>query len=551
MSDVINKMGGGADVAADSNGLSQIRLVRPVIMLLLVALAAHWPLLFSDSTLWDDTMIANAVTSHDFGSLDSYFRMLGSPYGAGLHAVIGGLPGYVSVYKLLAFASLCVAMIGIFLLALQFGFALAEAFLIAAVASIYPFFSSWRQLIDLPYALGYAAFFTGMVVYFRDLRPPKPASLRMLLAVGLFAIALALLSSNLVYIYGMFACVFLASGHAPWIRSSLTFAKENLLFLILPPVEFFAIRLAFPRTGRAVHYNEIQPDSGQVAKMMLVAPKRIVIDQLADLWSFVRHDTAFFALLLVYAALAFAGIAIGIRRFPTRRPTGKQLLGILVGAAVLFAAGVFPYAIVGKFMQINSYNDRHAILAMLPVAIGIVMVLRFALRSDRAFRIAGLILLVLCCVLQVRNYVLWQNRYVKYLAIAENLKGQEDRLQSIIVFDDQAELGERELLRGYEANWILKQAFQDERHIGFDAKLINKAAFDHARNDLERNVYMFQDAQFGPNSTRIDVLRETPLTEPMIYCKYYLSGADERNAFLKSLVKLKFTDTPTDSWLVK
>jgi hypothetical protein len=147
--------------------------------------------------------------------------------------------------------------------------------------------------------------------------------------------------------------------------------------------------------------------------------------------------------------------------------------------------------------------------------------------------------------------VLWQNRYVKYLAIVENLKGQDAKLQSVVVFDDRADIGRHEILRSYEADWMLKRAFGNERHIGFDAKLIDKATFARSQRDWDREYYMFSEAVFGPNATKIAVVQNSSLSEPKIFFEYYFGGAEERNAFLKSLVRLEFTDTPTESWLVK
>jgi hypothetical protein len=529
----------------------KFRLNVPATLLILAVLGFHWPLLLSDSTLWDSVTIRNAIDDHRSDRMDRYFRDLGLPVVALIHDGIGSMPGFIHVYKLLSFTSLICASIAVYSLARQFKLAEMESFLIAAVSAAYPFFSEWHQPMDIPYIMAYAAFFMGLAVYFRELQPPRVLSLRFSSSLILLAISFSVMNSLYVYIYGVLFCVFLAVAKKPYVHSGWRFVTQNLLLVALPPIEFLALRLIFPRTGRWTSYNEIELDSGQIGKMMLVAPKRIVLDPLFDLAGFVLHSPAFFLLLFAYAVAALVLVGWALRRASTGRPSSKSLLLILVGSAVLFVSGVFPYAAVGKFPQINSYNDRHGILALLPVAIGIVMVLRYSLRGDRAFHIAGMAVLALCGAVQMRNYVLWQNRYVKYLAMIENLKGQEAHLNSVVVFDDHADFGERELLRAHEANWILKQAFQDERHIGFDAKLINKVTFTRAQQDWDRAYYMFSQASFGPTATRIDVLRDNALSEPRIFFGYYLASGEKRAEFLKSLLKLTFIDTETDSWLAK
>ena len=463
---------------------------------------------------------------------------------------MGSLPGYVHAYKALAFACLVASSVAIYLLARQFKIAEMESFLIAAISCAYPFYSSWHELIDIGYHLAYAGFLVGLAVYFHDPAHTGFPSPRRLVALALLALAMVLMNSLFVWIYGVLFCAFLATAERYRVRDAWAFFKRHPLIHILPPLEFLALRLAFPRAGQAAHYNEIQVDPGQIGKMLVVAPKRIVVDQVVDFFAFVRHDPAFFSMLVIYAVVALAGVGWAMRRAETQRPTARKLADILLGSAVLFVTGVFPYAVVGKFPQVDNYCDRHAILTLVPVAVGIVIVLRFVIRSDRGFRIAGMIVLTSCCVLQLRNYVLWQNRYIKYLAVIENLKGQEDRLQSVIVFDDHADFGKREQLRAYEANRMLKQAFHDERHIGFDATLLNKAMFDHAQHELDRVLNMFSDAKFGSEATLVDIERGGPLSESRIFFGYYLA-CDERAAFVKPLVKLRFTDTPVETWLAK
>ena len=517
---------------------------------MVLVVIAHWPLLVSDSVLWDGTYVANAAEKGDFAPLHGLFRTMGMPLASYVHAGIGSLPGYVHVYKALAFVCLIVSSLAIYSLLRRFRFAAGESFLIAGLAAVYPSYSSWHEFI-LPYHIAYAAFFGGLAVLWRDRSPARFPTPRLFIAIGLLALAMAFMNSLFVYIYGVLACVFLATAQRYRFRDMWEFFKGHLTIILFPPLEFVLLRLAFPRIGLAVRYNEVQVDAAQVGKMMLVSPKRIVVDQIVDLFTFARHDPVFFVLLLVYSVAALAGVGWALRCAPTQRPSGKRFAGILFGSAVLFVTGVFPYAVVGKFPQINSYNDRHAILTLVPVAIGIVMVLRFAIRSDHAFRIAGISVLAVCCALQVRNYMMWQNRYVKYLAMIENLKDQEDKLQSVVVFDDRADFGERELLRPYEANWILKHSFRNERHLGFDARQLNRMTYDRAEHDWDRTVYIYSDAKLGTEATLVEIARGDTLSEPKIFFGYYLAGSEGRAAFVKPLVTLRFTDTPVQKWLEK
>jgi hypothetical protein len=534
----MNDLAQRADASAgNADQASGRRLDLKALGLLLAFTAlAHLPLLFSDSILWDSAPMANALEERDYDILYQAASSSGAPQVYYLHYALGQFPNYVFAYKLTAYLSLLGATACIFWLCRSVPFlGLLESSAIAAIAAVYPFYAFWQELIAVTYAVCYFLFLLAACCYSRYLSDPPSSKRWLALALPLFAASFAM-QSLLVYFYALFLFFFLREQRGYGLAAAWRFGLRNAPALALPVVFFFAVRWLFPTYGTYEEYNQIQWSPLFLAKWLAVVPKRIALDQLRDL-AFAAREPLFFLALAAFAAAVLLP-AWWILRLPSRRLSGRQFALALGYAVFLFYMAAFPYSIVGKFPVINTTYSRHGLLAAVPIAIGLAAVLRFALRSDRLFAACVGIVLAICVVQQTRAYILWQNRYIKFVAIVEHLRRTPDELAPIVVLDDKAQFGMPEFFRNYEANWITKRAYGNERHMGFDTTNFTKEYFDQMNVPAKRAYCMAHDFQPGDGASWITIEPTSPKTELGVYLGYLTAGA-HTNEFLDSLVDVK------------
>ena len=378
----------------------------------------------------------------------------------------------------------------------------------------------------------YFLFLLAACCYSRYLSNPPSSKRWLTLALPLFAASFAM-QSLLVYFYALFLFFFLRQEQGYGIAAAWRFCLRNAAALATPIVFFVAVRWLFPSYGIYQAYNKIQLSPLYLAKWLVVVPKRIAVDQLKDL-AFAGRETLFFLALVGFSAAVLLP-AWWAMRLPSRRLSGRQFALAFGYAVFLFYMVVFPYAIVGKFPVINTYFSRHGLLAAVPIAIGLVAVLRYALRNDRLFATCVGIVLVFCLVLQTRGYILWQNRYIKYLAIVEHLKRQPDELAGFVVLEDKADFGMPETISTYETSWMTKRAYGNERHLGFDATNFTQEAFRDMDVPAKHEYYMSRDFKPSRDASWITIDRGSAATELDIYPGYLGAGSKKRD-FLELLI---------------
>jgi hypothetical protein len=488
------------------------RLVLKAVLLLIGFTAlAHLPLLVSDSIMWDSMPLANAIEEDNFDLLYRVFRSGGLPQSYYLHSALGHVPNYLLAYKLTAYFSLLGATVCIFWLCLSVRFlGLPEAFAIAAIAAVYPFYGFWQEMISITYGVCYFLFLLAACCYSQYLSDP-PTSKRWLVLSLLLFMASFSMQSLLVCFYALFLFFFLRQEQGYGIAAAWRFCLRNAAALATPVVFFVAVRLLFPTHGTYEAYNKIELSPVNLAKWLVVVPKRLVVDPVKDL-AFAGREPLFF-LALVGFSLAVLWPAWWAMRLPSRRLSGRQFALTLGYAVLLYYLAMLPYSIVGKFPVINTYFSRHGMLAAVPIAIGLVVVLRFTLRNDWLFGAGVGMALVFCLVLQTRGYILWQNRYIKYLAVLEYLEHHPDELAGFVVLEDKADFGMPEQFRTTEINWLTKRAYGNERHMGFDALNFTQDSFHRMDVPAKHEYYMSGDFKPGHDASWITIKRDSDDTE--------------------------------------
>jgi hypothetical protein len=86
-------------------------------------------------------------------------------------------------------------------------------------------------------------------------------------------------------------------------------------------------------------------------------------------------------------------------------------------------------------------------------------------------------------------------------------------------------------------NWLTKQAFGNERHLGFDATTFDESMFRRMDVPVKRAYHMARDFEPGQGASRITIERDSDKSELEIYLGYFGAGSN-LSEFLKSLVRL-------------
>lgn len=533
-------------------------LRSPALHLVLLTLAIHVTVLLGDSTLYNGIRVRAAIDEHDFARLLEHYTQTGRPWAAYLHYAMSALPGHVHVAKVVSLAFLIGAVLAVYGLARR-SRALGDrgAFFVALITAAYPAYSMWHEIIMLPYAMCYGAFFVGAWLYVRGGDEATMAGRARYRVPGLALAAVAfLIPSFLPLAYGGLAVLAVAEGAfaAPRLRSMIGFVRRHLVAIGLPVVFFLAHRaLVAPPSGRYAEYNDIRVTPMGIAWGLVSALKRCVGEQLVDI---ARTPLVWPMLAAALAPLAI-GVAIWAARASRPAPDAppvmrdrRALIVILLLAAFLFLVGEFPYAAVGKNPELNSYVSRHALLLSLPIAIGLVALARLLLTNERLFTVALAVVVAACTLVQLRNGVLWQNRYIKYRAIVAQLAAEPEPRGAIVVLRDEVPFGRRLGYHWEEINWILKEAYGGERHFGFDEGQATPAQIDDFLAEGDRAIYMMRDARFDGSLTVLDVVPEHHPSDLEIYVTYLTSSGAARDAWLRGLVDVRREDQQV-TWQVR
>jgi hypothetical protein len=520
-----------------------------VLFAVLFALAFHVPLVVSDSVLWDDVTIVHAVETGQSEMLVEQFSDAGAPHWGAMHAALGRLPGAKYWYKAIALACLlgatgCVA----WLLSRDPRLSPAEAMLIAVMAAACPLYSQWQGLIMLPYAICYLFFFAGAACYRRHFDKGRWISLWAVAALGLLAVSFTIESFG-VFFYGVLGWFFLG-GQGAW-SEKFRLALRQAPALLLPAAVYFGKRWLFPMRDAYANYNRIEWSVGSLAEGVEDFLKRSLLDPPEALARFAAAELLFFAALAAGGlAIAVACLAVaGLPPLRTRRDDGRLFLT----AAALFWCGALPYIAVGKAPSIDRFESRHALLLGLPLALAAYSAASAIFRRPAYVRAALAILLAGCFVLQTRSYVRWQTRYVKWRAIAENLKTRENDLESVVVIDDRANFGMPERWRTYEINAMLRAASGSEERIGCERARFPADIAEAIENPEQRRYWggakaPLQDLNLAergdPNHlTSLEVLATTETSDAVIYWEYLT--ADDRAKYSAKLVDLRECSPPS------
>lgn len=523
---------------------------RPIVLAVTIVLLAHLPSLICDTVLWDSAAIKYMQETGIYEGVRARASQEGIPYVGEFHIEFGRLPYAWNLYRVLGFGCLATATIGIYLVLKSCpGLSTSEAAAISAMSMLFPSFVLWEEPIMILQATCMAVFWLASAWRLRQLQRPSVQPLAVAATALLFLFSF-MNESLLVFFYIVLAYFsFCVPSELPLRQRAEAFVRRNWLFALLPFFFFFTKRALAPTHSLYSNYNSIRLKDLPVlvVKGMVVNAKRMLFDQGLDFVRFMREQPAFF-LALGCVSLG-AALVLSKRLFSSslQRPAERKVVAMLTFCALAYCAAAFPYAVVGKFPLINNFNSRLAILIFVPISAAFVIALTSATSRTGIIRGVYGLAIGMLFLLTLRDHVLWQNRFIKYLAIRENLREREADLASTIVFKDEARFGMPETFLVYELNWIMYHAWNNLRHLGFDASRSTPEIRKLWRENAAQKATIYPDYQDDGRISRVTIRSGNALGELQIYTKYFTSPPAERGDFLRSLVQLQIEPPTNDA----
>jgi len=520
---------------------TSLRLVsRNLILAVALVLSAHVPMLFSDTAIVDGAVIKYAQHTKEYDAFRMNGDTQGHPYVVEFHIALGRLPGAWYFYRLISFVCFGEATFGIYwVLRASSTLSECEAALIAAMSLLFPSLALWQEPIMVVQAMCITAFWCAGAMRLRQLRDGTASWAAHVVTTALFAFAF-ITESLLAYHFVLFSFLFLSLTSERTLTTATRFVRDNLWYLALPFLFFVAKSVLFPKHGRHVEYNRplIEDLPLLIGKGVVVNGKRMIVDQFADLARFAVADPLSFAVLSVVAlAVTFATFA-RFSRVDGPRHSFRTAAFAIGFAAAAYIMAVLPYSAVNKFPLLNSIASRHSALIYVPLSAAFVILLRNLTANEAVRRYVLAAVLGLLTVLTLRNHMALENHHVKLVGITENLRGNESQLADVVVFRDRTKLGVNEPLRTFDSGWVMYQAFNNRRHLGFDARLFDAESIAAADQDRDFKAMTYRDYRFDGRISRVNVELRNPQSEVQTYLNYLFRSSDDRKQYARSLIKL-------------
>ena len=133
--------------------------------ILALALVAHGLMLLNDGVYWDGWLIYTNLIEKNWRNLYRMFAEAGSPITYYFHRLMGSFPDIVLAYRLVAFGSIALAAIWVYLIAQEGNWATpSERLWIALLSLVYPAMQVPFELINVPSVFYYGLFLGATLV---------------------------------------------------------------------------------------------------------------------------------------------------------------------------------------------------------------------------------------------------------------------------------------------------------------------------------------------------------------------------------------------------
>jgi hypothetical protein len=420
-------------------------LLRAIIVLLVVLLAAHAPMLLNDGLFMDDWLVLKPRPDY-FIDIDFLLNGAGHPifYSYDTFANWTGAPVVVMVS--LALAGIVFGAMSLVLTATRLGLLdRAEAVGFALIVWTYPGYQLWAGKANAVYVFSFGLLLIGawLLTLAFSARGLRRVLLRVACAI-VFLLSFALNSTIVLYAFvvlGLFVAIW-RGGKATdsLVRRTWLASWRCVLFypelIVLPLIYWGTLNIWFKRIGvYTQHYDAHLPSLRELAGGWLA----FFITGYRDV---VAH--ALRAAIAVPALFILAAVLVGIvllLRADTKQTTSRLAIVLPLGLAmVLFLALSSPYLIAGlRPSSTHFYESRHLLMFGVPSALVLLAFKRLAGRwvaPSVAFAILFGSSLILSIDMLWSDYVFMQARTLKQEALTRDLAGRPQPAATVYALDD-------------------------------------------------------------------------------------------------------------------
>ena len=420
-------------------------MLRAIVVLLVVLLAAHAPMLLNDGLFMDDWLVLKPRPDY-FIDIDFLLNGAGHPifYGYDTFANWTGAPVVVMVS--LALAGIVFGAMSLVLTATRLGLLdRAEAVGFALIVWTYPGYQLWAGKANAVYVFSFGLLLIGawLLTLAFSARGLRRVLLRVACAL-VFLLSFALNSTIVLYAFvvlGLFVAIWRGGKAADGlVRRTWLASWRCVLFypelIVLPLIYWGTLNIWFKRIGvYTQHYDAHLPSLRELAGGWLA----FFITGYRDV---VAH--ALRAAIAVPALFILAAVLVGIvllLRADTKPTTSRLAIALpLVLAVVLFLALSSPYLIAGlRPSSTHFYESRHLLMFGVPSALAFLAFKRLAGRwitPSVAFAIMFGSGLILSIGMLWSDYVFMQARTLKQEALTRDLAGRPQPAATVYALDD-------------------------------------------------------------------------------------------------------------------
>ncbi|QIP09139.1 hypothetical protein [Bradyrhizobium symbiodeficiens] len=420
-------------------------MLRAIVVLLVVLLAAHAPMLLNDGLFMDDWLVLKPRPDY-FIDIDFLLNGAGHPifYSYDKFANWTGAP--VAVMVSLALAGIVFGAMSLVLTATRLGLLdRAEAVGFALIVWTYPGYQLWAGKANAVYVFSFGLLLIG--AWLLTLAFSARGLRRVLLRVAcslVFLLSFALNSTIVLYAFvvlGLFVAIWRGGKAADGLvrRTWLASWRCALFYpelMVLPLIYWGTLNIWFKRIGvYTQHYDAHLPSLRELAggwwAFFITGYRDVVVHAL-------RAAIAVPALFILAAVLV--GIVL-LLRADTKPTTSRLAIALpLALAVVLFLALSSPYLIAGlRPSSTHFYESRHLLMFGVPSALAFLAFKRLAgcwITPSTAFAIMFGSGLILSIGMLWSDYVFMQARTLKQEALTRDLAGRPQPAATVYALDD-------------------------------------------------------------------------------------------------------------------
>jgi len=404
--------------------------------LLLISISVVFaPLFINDTLLFDDPIVANHQEAGDLKEFKEFMTRQGGIEHGWINSIILSSTYYRFIYQVIALSSLCLICISCFEIFKLFGASPKASSTLSLGITIFPYYIVWGNIVCVSYLVTFACFCIGIYLLFKSMIHYKIWT-RALAVLFLFCSFWT--PSIQFFYYGVLLLLFCINIDKTLSnqRNIVLFFRMKWYLFLIPLVFLFA-----QKKLNAVHkiygnYNSLFTDPIKISKNLI---KSLIYPQIQFVEKIKDHlmDDPFDFLLILSVSAVISMVLVYLLRY---KPVVSQVSlkvktspsRLIITGILLLIIAVFPYSLVNKPVHAIGYAGRFSLLYGIPVVIilwGFYRLLKIRYRIKQFLVFA---FLTICISSVIMDQILWQNRYIKYLAIVEELKSHPDEGKSLI-----------------------------------------------------------------------------------------------------------------------